>query len=147
MSKLAQAGARSTVSPGVAAAAAPATAASSVFTRATGTPLAVRAVAISSRARPKRSARRTLPAVALADEGATADGLQAEGDDPRREAARQLPCLRIVAVEHRKIVGRLRREQARLRVPVLGKAPVAVEVVGGEIEQAGDLGPETVDPF
>src|SRR5579862_9892034 len=74
MSKLAHAGARSTVSPAVAIAAAVATASSSERTRSTGTPAGASAAAIRSRAAPNRIARRTFP-LALATSGSYAPPL------------------------------------------------------------------------
>src|SRR5579862_491668 len=74
MSKLAHAGARSTVSPAVAIAAAVATASSSARTRSTGTPAGASAAAIRSRAAPNRIARRTFP-LALATSGSYAPPL------------------------------------------------------------------------
>src|SRR5438309_135563 len=123
MSKLAQAGASSTVSPAAATAAARATACSSVRARSTGTATA------ASAAEPVALLRRVGQAErdeALAREGAAGDRACAERHDARAHPRDGAPRLRVVAIHDREVLGLLRGEEARLRLAVLGEARVAV---------------------
>ena len=49
--------------------------------------------------------------------------------------SRMLPDQRIVAIEDRDVVARLRLEDALLGAAVIGKARIAVQMVFGDVEQ------------
>jgi hypothetical protein len=74
-------------------------------------------------------------------------GRPAEADDARPQAARDGHHRGIVAVEHGPVLARLRREEARLRVAIVGEARMAVEMVVGHVQEAADVRAEALDPL
>ena len=65
-----------------------------------------------------------------------------EAQSPRAAAARHFEHAWVVGVDHHRVVARLVREDARLGTGVLLETPVAVEVIGRQVETDRDPGPE-----
>jgi hypothetical protein len=83
----------------------------------------------------------------LAGEGSAGHRARAERHDARAHAGGRAPCLRVVAVHDRVVVRLLRREDPRLRLAVLGERPVAVQVIGRDVQETRDARPEALDPL
>ena len=95
---------------------------------------------LASRGEPERDA-------AVHAEGPVRAGGHAERDDLRCEAAREVPRRRVVAVQDREVVRLLTCEQAGLGRDVPLERPVAVEMIGGDVQEAADPGPKALHPF
>src|SRR6185369_15680218 len=70
-----------------------------------------------------------------------------EGDGPGLSLPRQREHGGVVRIHHRPVVRALVREDARLGLPVLLEARVAIEMIGGEVQEHGHVRPKRVRPL
>ncbi|OPZ92183.1 MAG: hypothetical protein BWY73_00909 [candidate division TA06 bacterium ADurb.Bin417] len=68
-------------------------------------------------------------------------------EGPALESGAGHPALRVVVIEQRDIVAGLVFENPELGLPVRAEVRIAVQVVGGDVEQQREFRPEALDPL
>ena len=81
------------------------------------------------------------------EEGSEFHGIAPEGNGSTASVMALLPDPGVVTIQNQEVARQLRREDRRLGAPVLFETVVAIEMIGGHVQQRCHLRPKGLHPF